>query len=164
VEPLPTSHGSPARNRERGELGQVRKVIASLNMNLPKDPSHRLNNLALGGGALLDLGIYRVSFAFGVLGVAASVRASGSMSTSGVDRQTAVIFEYPAERSFGSGPALSALVARRSCPAMMGDQIDTERGRIGPPVGARRGIINERAGEPMKSAAVSRRGLLGPSP
>jgi len=50
-----------------GTIGEVRKVIASHNQDLPKDPAHRLNDPALGGGALLDLGIYPVSFAFGRL-------------------------------------------------------------------------------------------------
>ena len=77
-----------------GTLGEVRKVIASHNQNLPKDPAHRLNDPALGGGALLDLGIYPVSFAFDVLGTPDTIRASASMTATGVDRQTAAIFEY----------------------------------------------------------------------
>ncbi|UKA64370.1 Gfo/Idh/MocA family protein [Arthrobacter sp. FW306-04-A] len=77
-----------------GTLGEVRKVIASHNQNLPKDPAHRLNNPALGGGALLDLGIYPVSFAFDVFGAPEGIKASASMTATGVDRQTAVIFEY----------------------------------------------------------------------
>jgi len=86
-----------ARMREilgDGTLGEVRKVAASHNQNLPKDPAHRLNDPALGGGALLDLGIYPVSFAFDVFGAPDSVRASASMTATGVDRQTAAIFEY----------------------------------------------------------------------
>lgn len=77
-----------------GALGEVRTVIADHNQNLPKDPLHRLNDPALGGGALLDLGVYPVSFAFDVLGAPASIRAVASMTSTGVDRQTAMIFEY----------------------------------------------------------------------
>ncbi|ASN18919.1 Gfo/Idh/MocA family protein [Arthrobacter sp. YN] len=77
-----------------GTIGEVRKVVASHNQSLPKDPAHRLNDPALGGGALLDLGIYPISFAFDILGTPSAVRASASMSATGVDRQTAAIFEY----------------------------------------------------------------------
>lgn len=77
-----------------GALGDVRTVIADHNQNLPKEPSHRLNDPALGGGALLDLGIYPVSFAFDVLGAPTGIRAAGSLTATGVDRQTAMIFEY----------------------------------------------------------------------
>lgn len=77
-----------------GELGQVRKIIAHHNQNLPTDPAHRLNDPALGGGALLDLGIYPVSFAFDILGAPEKVLASATMTPTGVDQQTSVIFEY----------------------------------------------------------------------
>jgi len=77
-----------------GALGEVRTVIADHNQNLPKDPAHRLNDPALGGGALLDLGIYPVSFAFDVFGAPTGIRAAASMTETGVDRQTAMIFEY----------------------------------------------------------------------
>ncbi|MFE4835026.1 Gfo/Idh/MocA family protein [Arthrobacter sp. NPDC056691] len=78
-----------------GSLGQIRKVTASHNQNLPKDPAHRLNDPALGGGALLDLGVYPVSFVLDVLGAPASIRASAATTATGVDRQTAAIFDYP---------------------------------------------------------------------
>jgi len=78
-----------------GALGEVRSVIADHNQNLPKDPAHRLNDPALGGGALLDLGIYPVSFAFDVFGAPAGIQAAASMTATGVDRQTAMIFDYP---------------------------------------------------------------------
>lgn len=86
-----------ARIREligSGALGEVRTLIADHNQNLPKDPEHRLNDPALGGGALLDLGIYPVSFAFDVFGEPARIQAAASMTATGVDRQTAMIFEY----------------------------------------------------------------------
>lgn len=77
-----------------GVLGEVRTLIADHNQNLPKDPEHRLNDPALGGGALLDLGIYPVSFAFDIFGAPDKIQAAASMTATGVDRQTAMIFEY----------------------------------------------------------------------
>lgn len=79
---------------QEGTIGEVRKVVASHNQSLPKDPAHRLNDPALGGGALLDLGIYPISFAFDILGAPETIRASASMTATGVDRQTAAIFDY----------------------------------------------------------------------
>ena len=51
-----------------GALGDVRAVTADHTQSISTDPAHRLNALELGGGALLDLGIYPVSFAWDVLG------------------------------------------------------------------------------------------------
>lgn len=77
-----------------GALGDVRTLIADHNQNLPKNPEHRLNDPALGGGALLDLGIYPVSFAFDVFGAPTRIQGAASMTATGVDRQTAMILEY----------------------------------------------------------------------
>jgi predicted dehydrogenase len=78
-----------------GALGEVRAVLADHDQKLPVNPEHRLQNPALGGGALLDLGIYPVSFAWDVLGAPSSVHAISSPTATGVDRQTAIIFGYP---------------------------------------------------------------------
>jgi predicted dehydrogenase len=81
-----------------GTLGDVRTVIADHMQDLPKDPEHRINNPALGGGALLDLGIYPVSLAFDILGSPTSVRAAATKTQTGVDRQTAIVFEHEGGR------------------------------------------------------------------
>ena len=78
-----------------GLIGEVRTVIADHNQFLPKDPAHRLNDPALGGGALLDLGIYPVSFAWDILGAPSTVHAISSPTPTGVDRQTAILLGYP---------------------------------------------------------------------
>ncbi|MCU1556884.1 MAG: gfo/Idh/MocA family oxidoreductase [Microbacteriaceae bacterium] len=77
-----------------GTIGEVRTLIADHNQNLPKEPEHRINNPELGGGALLDLGIYPVSFAFDLFGTPISVNAIASFTETGVDRQTAILFGY----------------------------------------------------------------------
>ena len=78
-----------------GALGEVRAVIADHDQRLPTDPTHRLQDPVLGGGALLDLGIYPVSFAWDVLGAPSSVHAISTPTATGVDRQTAIVLGYP---------------------------------------------------------------------
>lgn len=77
-----------------GAIGDVRAVNADHTRSLPTDPSHRLQNPDLGGGALLDLGIYPVSFAIDVLGMPTAVQAHATMTATGVDQQTAMIFAH----------------------------------------------------------------------
>lgn len=77
-----------------GTLGDVHLVLADHTQKLPSDPSHRVQDLALGGGALLDLGIYPVSFAWDVLGAPTSIVAASSPTPTGADRQTGIIFGY----------------------------------------------------------------------
>lgn len=73
-----------------GTLGTLRTVIADHTQSLPTDPTHRLNALDLGGGALLDLGIYPVSFAWDVLGAMTDVRAVGRLGETGADTEVAI--------------------------------------------------------------------------
>ncbi|ARJ06064.1 oxidoreductase [Cnuibacter physcomitrellae] len=91
-----------------GTLGDVRTVLAEHDQDLPDDPAHRVNDLALGGGALLDLGIYPVSFAIDMLGLPTRILAHSTMSATGADRQTAIIFEHEGGRQSVSHSALDA--------------------------------------------------------
>ncbi|WP_448333960.1 Gfo/Idh/MocA family protein [Streptomyces sp. DSM 41534] len=71
-----------------GAIGEVRAVHADFGLAGPFDPDHRLRDPALGGGALLDLGVYPVSFAQLLLGEPDEVRAVGQLSPEGVDVNT----------------------------------------------------------------------------
>ena len=66
-----------------GEIGEVLHVDASFGFRRPIDPAHRLFDLALGGGALLDVGLYPVQLAHLVLGPPTAVSAHGRIGTVG---------------------------------------------------------------------------------
>jgi predicted dehydrogenase len=82
-----------------GAIGEVRSVQADLGVQREFDPSDRLFAQELGGGALLDLGVYVVSFAQMVLGTPDSVAAVGSRFPTGVDAEAALLLGYADGRS-----------------------------------------------------------------
>lgn len=77
-----------------GEIGRVHQVSADFGFKATQGPEHRIFNPVLGGGALLDLGIYPLSIAAALLGPVASVRALSEMGPTGVDIQTAFTLRH----------------------------------------------------------------------
>lgn len=77
-----------------GGIGDVRTVIADLGFVAPRDPLHRLWNPVLGGGAILDLGVYTVALAQMVLGEPVTVEAHGSLSAEGVDAEAGLLLGW----------------------------------------------------------------------
>tara|TARA_B100001250_G_C19761598_1_gene772730 strand:- start:247 stop:1230 length:984 start_codon:yes stop_codon:yes gene_type:complete len=75
-------------------LGQIKSLHADHGQNLSKNLNPRLWEPELGGGALLDLGIYVVSFAHLILGIPNMITAKSFFTNKGVDEQTSVIFDY----------------------------------------------------------------------
>jgi predicted dehydrogenase len=76
------------------QLGDVVTVAADHGQWFAEDPAFRLFAPELGGGALLDLGIYPVSFASMVLGPPERVAAMATPAFTGVDAQTSMLFGY----------------------------------------------------------------------
>lgn len=77
-----------------GGLGEVVTVTAEHGQGFVEDASHRLFAPELGGGALLDLGIYPVSFACWMLGTPVSVTAVSDAAFTGVDGQTSAVLRF----------------------------------------------------------------------
>jgi predicted dehydrogenase len=77
-----------------GAVGEVRAVFADHTQSLPTDPHHRLNSLELGGGALLDLGVYPISFAWDILGAPTVMSAQARMTETGADAEVSTIFTH----------------------------------------------------------------------
>ncbi|MCV2394926.1 Gfo/Idh/MocA family oxidoreductase [Actinotalea sp. M2MS4P-6] len=79
----------------RGDIGEVVSVTADHGQNMKRHPpTHRLHAAALAGGALLDLGVYPVSFAHDMLGAPDRVQATGSLTPTGVDGQISIALGF----------------------------------------------------------------------
>jgi predicted dehydrogenase len=78
-----------------GAIGEVRSVRAEMGLGRPYDPAHRLYDLANGGGALLDLGVYPATFAWLFLGKPEAMAVTGTLAPTGADATVALQCGYP---------------------------------------------------------------------
>jgi predicted dehydrogenase len=79
--------------KESGELGNLLNVHADFGFRMEFDPKHRLFNPALGGGALLDIGIYPVFISMLMAGSPKTFEARAAFAESGIDHSCSMIFE-----------------------------------------------------------------------
>ncbi len=79
-------------------VGDPRLVEADFGFRRDLDSRHRLFDLALGGGALLDLGIYAAQLVAMVVGHPDRVVADGHIGETGVDEQVAAVLHHPGGR------------------------------------------------------------------
>lgn len=79
---------------EEGAVGELVSVIADHGQHFPFDPDHRMYAPELAGGALLDLGVYPVSFAQDLLGAPDEVVAVGQLTSTGVDGQVSLVLRH----------------------------------------------------------------------
>lgn len=93
---------------DSGEIGTPTHLSADFGFTANVGPEHRLFNPALGGGALLDLGIYPLSMASYFLGEVVAVQAQAQMATTGVDMQTAFMLTHDGGGMSSCGCSLRA--------------------------------------------------------
>lgn len=77
-----------------GAIGEPRMLAVDFGFRAPLDPSHRLFNPDLGGGALLDVGVYCVSLSSMVFGAPERITGLAHLGETGVDEQSAAILEH----------------------------------------------------------------------
>ncbi|MEW2498564.1 Gfo/Idh/MocA family protein [Streptomyces nodosus] len=77
-----------------GAIGDVTAVYADFGFISPYDPAHRHWSPELGGGALLDLGVYPLYFTWMLLGAPESIQATAATAPTGVDANTGVLLGY----------------------------------------------------------------------
>jgi len=92
-----------------GAIGTVQMVQADFGFRASFNPASRLFDPALGGGALLDVGVYPVSLATMLLGEPDRIAAVAALGATGIDENTGMLFGYP-----GGEVALLATTVRAS--------------------------------------------------
>ena len=88
-------------------IGKIRVIRADFGFNKPFDPEHRVYNMNLGGGSLLDVGIYPVFLATWFLGKPKSIQAKALFSPTGSDNLCGMRFWYESGATAGLDSATS---------------------------------------------------------
>lgn len=76
------------------KLGKAKMMRSDFAFNGPYDPANRLYNLELGGGSLLDIGIYPVFAALQTFGRPEEIRTVADFSPTGSEESIAILFKY----------------------------------------------------------------------
>jgi predicted dehydrogenase len=79
---------------DSGEAGRLIHLDARFGFQAPFNPADRKFNLELGGGSLLDIGIYTVIDALWFMGVPDEVTARATFSETGSEESVSIIFRY----------------------------------------------------------------------
>ncbi len=145
---------------EEGKIGEVRMLSAAFGYRTGWDPAGRLLNPGLGGGALLDVGVYPVALAHMVFGgEPTGVDAAAHIGATGVDEQTAMTLTFA-----GGGLAQLACAVRTNL--NQDARIDGTNGHIDIPIfwrastatlhveGEAATVINEPSGYHFEAAEV----------
>ncbi|SHI53203.1 Predicted dehydrogenase [Mesonia phycicola] len=82
---------------QQKKYGKVKSLTADFGFKAPLDFNKRLFNKKLGGGSLLDIGIYPVFAALTCIGMPQKIDASAQMSSTGIDEECVINFEYKNE-------------------------------------------------------------------
>lgn len=140
-----------------GALGDVRTVTAEHGQFFERDPSHRLFAPELGGGALLDLGIYPVSLSSMVLGTPSRVTAASDPAFTGVDATTSVLLQHDDGAHGVVTTSLQASGANRASIAGTHARVDIDPTWYRPTsfsLVARDGTVLERFDEPHEGGGL----------
>lgn len=77
-----------------GKLGEIKMIHADFGFKAPEPKSQRLYDPELGGGSLLDIGIYPVFLAQSILGKPVEIQAMMTPYDTGVDEQCAITMKF----------------------------------------------------------------------
>ena len=108
---------------DEGRFGVPRVLHADLGFVVDRPPGDRMVNPALGGGALLDMGVYPLTLADLLLGPAEELTATAGLSGDGIDLDVAIAGRY-------RGGAVAAMTASMTSVAGRTASIATSTGRI----------------------------------
>lgn len=104
---------------ESGTIGDVKMIQADFGFRASDTPAQRLYDPLLGGGSLLDIGIYPVFMAQSILGKPTQVHAFITPYDSGVDEQCVITMKFPGgalavlSSTFAADTPVEAMIAGR---------------------------------------------------
>ena len=136
---------SMVRARElvsQGVLGDVRFVVADMGGRESNAPTSRWSSPALGGGSLLEMGVYPVTFAYNFIGRPNRIHATAVMDPMGVDRSCVIALESASGAHAMLGCTLEARTTSAACVAGTEARIEFD-GRMNCPQGARLMVGND---------------------
>jgi len=121
---------------QSGAIGELRLIEATFSVDAPFDPNHRSYNRALGGGGILDLGCYPVSFSRRMAGAALGRTFAQPEQFKAVGRLNAVtqVDEYAAAVATFPGGIVAQLACGFSGPHHIGARLFGTKGWIDVPV------------------------------
>ena len=111
---------------ETGEIGDLLTVQADFGAYREYDPASRLFDPALGGGAVLDLGVYVVSLAQHFLGTPDRVAATGTLFPNGTDSSAVLLLSHDDGRAASVMCSLSSATPQRAIIAGTGGSIEID--------------------------------------
>jgi predicted dehydrogenase len=77
-----------------GTIGEVRMLKADFGFCADVNPAGRLFNPELGGGGLLDVGIYPVSLSHQLFGPPTEIKSFANLGTTGIDEEATMLFRH----------------------------------------------------------------------
>ncbi len=107
-----------------GVIGDVVQLTADFGFHNTIDPANRLYDPQLGGGALLDIGIYPVSMASMVFGTPDRIQSLAYLGETGVDENAAILLGYK------DSPALAVITTSMRVQSHRSAIINGTKGRI----------------------------------
>ncbi len=116
------------RRLHAGDFGTPKQVHADLGFVVPQTASARMVDRDLGAGALLDMGIYPLTFARLMLGPFERVAATATLADGGFDLDVAIAATH-------EGGAVSALTSSMTSDSPRTATIATDEGRLDVPAG-----------------------------
>lgn len=79
---------------KNGEIGAVKYITADFAFPVKNLENNRLTDIKLGGGALMDIGVYPLFLAYTILGIPKEIISKSNFNESGADMQTSMILQY----------------------------------------------------------------------
>jgi predicted dehydrogenase len=106
-----------------GELGALKMVHSDFAFNADYNPEKRLYNVELGGGSLLDIGIYPIFMTLMTLGKPSEIKTLASFCPTGAEESIMMSFAYP-------GGKIASLVSSFACHSSTQTEFSFENGFV----------------------------------